>query len=408
MNRSIIHADIDAFLASVEQVRDPSLRGRPVVVGGERGERGIVLSSSYEARRHGVRPGLTLGVAERMLPEAVFLRGDAQVAGRLSEKTWAICRRYTPLVMATSIDDCYLDVTGSERLFGPARDIARRIRKEVAAEVGFRLSMGIGGNRTAARVATVFAKPGGVVEVPRDGTAEFLAPLPVRRLPGVGHRTEGALLRYNVKTIGALARIPRRLLERLFGEAAGGLISDRASGRDEEPVVPSRPPRSVSRETSFDPETADREVIDGMLFYLLERAAAALRAEGQQARTVEVKIRYVDGPGEVRRKTLPFPSDQERELHPVARALLCAIFTRRVRLKLIGVALEGLVTKETGQMDLFTEEERVRRQNLSIGIDRIRARYGFRAITAGGSIGLMGKFEQGENGFVLKTPSLTR
>jgi len=413
VNRNIIHVDIDAFLASVEQVRDPSLLGRPVIVGGEKGDRGIVLSSTYEARRCGVVPGLILSEAARLLPKAVFLKGDYQMAHRLSERAWEICRRYTPLVQVTSLDDCYLDVTGSTRLFGPARKVAARIWREVLREVGFRFSMGVGENRTVARVATMFAKPGGVMEILPGRAAEFLAPLPIRRLPGVGHRTEKALHRYNVKTIGELSRIPRALLARTFGNAAGRLLFYRSRGVDEEPVKPGRGPRSVSRETSFDPETADYDVIEGMLFYLLERAAAALRAEGLSARTLSVKIRYADGPGDQRSRTLPRPSARERELFGPARKMFNALFTRRVRLKLIGVALTGLEREGggsdgTGQRDLFTEEERSRTASLTAGIDDIRGRFGFKAITAGCSIELLGRYEQNEHGFVLKTPSWTR
>ncbi|MHC4473151.1 MAG: DNA polymerase Y family protein [Planctomycetota bacterium] len=406
--RDIIHVDIDAFLASVEQIRDPSLRGRPVVVGGERGERGLVLSSTYEARRHGVVPGLTLSQAARLLPAAFFLKGDYQEAQRLSGRTWEVCRRYTPLVEVTSLDDCYLDVTGSSRLFGPAVEVAERIRREVAEEVGFGLSLGVGGNRTVARVATVFSKPGGVTEVPRGGEAAFLAPLPVRRLPGVGHRTEKVLHRYNVRRIEELSRVPRWLMEETFGEAIGSMLYDRARGVDEEPVRPGRGPRSVSRETSFDPETADRDVIEGMLFYLLERAAAALRGSGHRAKRVEVKIHYVDGPGDARSLPLPRPTNREREIWGAARSLLLGIFRRRVRLKHLGVALTGLTESRDRQRDLFVEEEHERTVRLHEGIDRIRGRFGFRAITAGRSIGLLDRFPQNEHGFVLKTPSLTR
>ncbi len=408
MNQNIIHVDVDAFLASVEQVRDPSLVGRPVVVGGEKGDRGLVLSSTYEARRHGVTPGLSLFEAARLLPGAVFLKGDYQMARRLSERTWEICRRYTPLVQVTSLDDCYLDVTGVARLFGPAREVAVRIKREVAREVGFVLSMGVGENRTVARVATVFAKPGGVVEVLPGRGAEFLASLPIRRLPGVGWRTEKALHRYNVKTIGELSRIPRALLARTFGRAAGRMLFYRSRGIDDEPVQPGRGPRSVSRETSFDPETADYDVIEGMLFYLLERAAAALRTESLCARTLTVKIRYADGPGSRRSYRLPRPSARERELFVPARKMFTALFTRRVRLKLIGVALSNLTREEGEQGDLFSRDEHHRTANLTAGIDDIRNRYGFRAITAGCSIDLMGHYEQNEHGFVLKTPSLTR
>jgi DNA polymerase-4 len=413
VTRDIIHIDIDAFLASVEQVRDPSLAGRAVVVGGERGERGLVLSASYSARARGVKPGLTLSQAERLLPGAVFLKGDAREARRLAERTWEICRRYTPLVESTSIDDCYLDVTGTDRLFGPPVEVAGRIRREVAREVGFRLSLGAGANRTVARVATCFAKPGGVVSVPRGGEAAFLAPLPVRRLPGVGHRTEKMLRRFNLKTIGELARVPRRLLVATFGEAAGNTLADRSRGKDDRRVRPRVAPRSVSRETSFDPETADRRVIEGMLFYLTERASLALRESGQQAKTIKVGIHYVDGPGEARSKTLPRATNREREVYHAARRILRSIMTRRVRLRRIGVALTGLSGEGTGQGDLFAEAERrhtdrIGSDDLSDGIDRIRDRYGFTAITAGPSIDLLGRFRQNRHGFILKTPSLTK
>jgi DNA polymerase-4 len=407
-SRDILHVDIDAFLASVEQVRDPSLRGRPVVVGGERGERGLVLSSSYEARRHGVVPGLTLSQAERLLPEAVFLKGDAQEAAHLSERVWEVCRRYTPLVEVTSIDDCYLDVTGTERLFGRAAEVARRIREEVREEVGVGLSMGVAENRTVARAATVFAKPAGVVEVFRGQGAEFLAPLPVRRLPGVGRKTERRLHRYNVRTIGELARVPRWLMTRTFGEAAGSRLHDRARAVDHEPVRPKRLPRSISRETSFAPATADRRVLEGMLFYLTERACATLRAGGSTARTVEVKIYYADGQGEARARSFPKPTDGERRIYRTAREIFTGLFTRRVRLKLVGVTLSGLRREQGGQGELFSEEERRKDARLAEGIDEIRRRFGFSAITAGPSIDLLDRFPQNENGFVLKTPSLTK
>jgi nucleotidyltransferase/DNA polymerase involved in DNA repair len=197
-------------------------------------------------------------------------------------------------------------------------------------------------------------------------------------------------------------------MEETFGEAVGRMLGDRARGVDDEPVRPRRGPRSVSRETSFDPETADRRVIEGMLFYLLERAAAALRESGHHARVVEVKIRYVDGPGGVRSRTLARPTDREREIFAQAREILAAMFTRRVRLKLVGVALSGLTEAKDRQRDLFTEEEHERIVRLNEGIDRIRKRFGFRAITAGRSIDLLDRFPQNEHGFVLKTPSLTR
>ncbi|MEN8149691.1 MAG: DNA polymerase IV [Planctomycetota bacterium] len=408
MTRNIIHIDIDAFLASVEQIREPSLIGRPVVVGGERGERGLVLSSSYEARARGVRPGLSLGQAERLLPGGIFLKGDYQEARRLSDLTWEICRRYTPLVEVTSLDDCYLDVTGTERLFGPAVEVASRIRREVSREVGFRISLGTATNRTVARVATCFAKPGGVVSIPPGGEAAFLRPLPLRRLPGVGHKTEKRLRSYNLLTIGDLAGVPRELLVMTFGDAAGSALADRAKGRDDREVKAKTLPRSVSRSTSFDPETADRTVIEGMLFYLTERAARMLREAGQEARTVAVAIRYVDGAGGNRSKALARPSNRERDIYPEARRLLDGLFTRRVRLKWLGVALTGLMREGAGQQDLFAERERRRSIGLVEGIDGIRERFGFRAVTAGRSIDLLGRYAQNEHGFVLKTPSLTR
>jgi DNA polymerase-4 len=411
----VVHADVDAFLASAEQAAEPALRGRPVVVGGLPRERGIVLSSSYEARALGVRNGMRLRDAHAICPQAVFRRGDVHAAMALAARVWEICRRETPLVQVTSLDDAFLDLAGTEALRGPPLAVAGRIRRTAREEVGFSLSLGIAGSKVLARVAGDLSKPGGIREVPAGGGPEFLAPLPVAALPGVGHGTARLLESFRVGTVGDLQRVPRGLLEETFGRHHGGVLFEAARGRDagpgwdgSDPVVPDAPPRSVSRETSFAADTADGRFLEGVLHYLLDRAAAECRAQGLAARRLEVRLRYADFAGAHRSATLPVPADDARAIWPAARALFRAARERRVLVRLVGVTLSGLAPPAGRQAGLFTAAEEERARRLVAASDRVRERHGFRALLAGPEIALLGKLELREKGFVLRTPSLSR
>ncbi len=403
--RRIAHVDVDAFLASVEVARDPSLRGRPVIVGGLPGERNLVMSCSYEARARGVHPGMGLWEAARRCPEGVFLRGSAAAAATAREAVRAILERWTPLVEVASIDDFFADLTGTERLHGGAFRAAEGMARAIRAETSLSVTIGIASDRTTAKVAGDLAKPGGIAEVFPGAERAFRAPLPARDLPGVGPGIGRFLERANVATVGELAAAGEALLEATFGEH-GRALCLRARGEDPSPVEAGRLPRGIARETTFERETADREEIEGMLFYLAERAAARARALQCTARAVAAKVRFAGGTEARKEAALPAPSDGTAAIGAAALALARGMLRRRVLVRLVGVSLAGLAPRGPGTLDLFDEEGRARR--LDGAVDRVRARHGFGALVRGRSIALLGRCPRGAGGFLLRTPSLTQ
>ncbi|HET6201298.1 MAG TPA: DNA polymerase IV [Planctomycetota bacterium] len=403
--RRIAHVDIDAFLASVEVARARHLRGRPVIVGGLPHERNLVMSCSYEARARGVRPGMGLWEAAARCPDGAFLKGSAEAATAARERVRAILERWTPLVEVASIDDFFADLTGTERLHGSALRAAEGMARAIRAETSLSVTIGIGGERTSAKVAGDLAKPGGIAEVFPGAERAFLAPLPVRDLPGVGPAVGRFLDRANLRTIGELAAAGEALLEATFG-AHGRTLWRRARGEDPAPVEAGRRPREIARETTFERETADREEIEGMLFYLAERAAARLRALGCSARIVAAKVRFAGGTEEEREAALPAPTDGTAAIAGAALALARRPLRRSVLVRLVGVSLSGLAPRGPLTFDLFDEGGRAFR--LDRAVDRVRARHGFGALLRGPSIGLLGRCPRGQGGFVLRTPSLAQ
>jgi len=302
--RRIVHLDVDAFLASVECALHPELRGKPLVIGGRPHERNLVMSSSYEARAFGIRPGMRLAEAQRRCPRALFRRGDSQAANRLREETAKVLLRFSPKVEVASIDDFFVDLGGTARLFGCAFDVAAAMRAAIWEEVKLPVTIGVGTSLTVARLAGKLAKPGGIAEVWPGHEAAFLAELPVEHLPGVGHRTRRLLERFAIRTAGDLRRVSREVLFATFGRL-GLVLHDRAHGIDPEPVEPTwiadkdgalvrRAPRSIRRDSTFEPEEGSRARVEAMLAYLVDRAAHRLRGHGLLAATLEVNLRYVD------------------------------------------------------------------------------------------------------------------
>ncbi|MEX1023680.1 MAG: DNA polymerase IV [Planctomycetota bacterium] len=441
--RRLLHLDVDAFLASVEQALHPELRGRPVVVGGAPTSRNLVMSCSYEARYRGVRPGMHLFEAARRLPDAVFRDGDAQAANRLRGEFVRVLLTVSPIVEVSSIDDFYVDLTGTLRLHGAAFDAAERLRGSLWDATGLPVTIGIGENRLLARLAGKLGKPGGIAELLPGHAAAFLHHLPVEALPGVGHAIGAHLARFQIRTVGELALVPRELLFASFGRD-GLVLFERAHGRDDSQVVPThalddqdrlieKPPRSLSRETTFEPEEGRPEIVEAMLSYLVERAAARLRALGCVARVVEVKLRYVDTrpriePGPrvnrtlARRRTLDEPSDATLELFAVARVLLRELPRRRALVKHIGLVLRDLRSAVGWQGRLFGEPsgelsgelsaERTldldRHRKLDHALDDLRARLGFGRVLRGSSAPLAASHPLGPDGFRLRTPSLNQ
>ena len=415
--RDLMLVDLDAFYVGVECRKDPSLVGRPVVVGGVPGERGVVASASYEARAYGVRAGMPLGRAAELCPKAVFLHGDHADYAAASAEVFAVLREFAPRVEPVSLDEAFLDVTGCERVHGvhwAARgaawlDAAEALHREVLGRTGLVVSIGIGGTKAVASVAAALAKPAGAFEVPRGAEARFLAGLPVECLPGVGPRTRETLARFNLHTIGDLARVPEDLLEETFGQS-GVALSRRARGLDDEEVVDGRPaPKSISRETSFAQDTADRVVIGGMLSYLAQRATAALRADGMRARAVGVRLRYADFRTTEARRRLPSPTDRDRDVLDVVEALWPRRWDRRVRLRLVGVTLSDLEVAGPRQLDLFESVEDVpggaTEGRLDAVVDGLRERHGFGAVLKGRAIDCLARLPHDARGFRLRTPS---
>ena len=302
---TILHVDLDAFFAAVEQRDRPELRGRPVVVGGAGGSdaRGVVSAASYEARRFGIHSAMPLRTAAALCPDAVFLPVDGARYVAASGEVMAILARFTPRVEPISIDEAFLDVAGSEALFGPPEAIAHAIKAAVRSEVGLTASVGVASTKLVAKIASDLQKPDGLVVVRAGAEATFLAPLPIRRLWGIGEKTRLALADFGVRTIGDLATIPPDALRRRFGEH-GARLAERARGIDPSPVEPSQDAKSVSHEHTFDVDTSDREVIERTLLGLSEGVAARLRAAGLRAGVVAVKVRDSEFATHTRQRSL--------------------------------------------------------------------------------------------------------
>lgn len=436
--RRLLHLDVDAFLASVEQALHPKLRGRPVIVGGSPTSRNLVMSCSYEARARGVRPGMHLSEAARRIPDAVFRDGDAQAANRLRERFVRVLLGFSPLVEVSSIDDFYVDLSGTTRLFGTAFDTAERMRHELRRKTGLPVTIGVGENRLMARLAGKLAKPGAIAEIFPGHAEAFLFGLPVDALPGVGHAIGAHLERFAIRTVGELATVPREILFASFGRD-GLVLYERARGRsndrvevthrlDEHDALVQKPPKSLSRETTFEPEEGRVEVLESMLSYLVERSAARLRALGVVARVVEVKLRYVDSrprlepgarprsPSSFKgRRTLKSPTDATAELFAVARTLFQQLPERRALVKNLGVVLSGLCVSSGWQGRLFdtTESQHEaqdldRHRRLDRTLDDLRERLGFGRVLRGSSVPLKTTHPLGPEGFVLRTPSLNQ
>jgi DNA polymerase IV len=376
--RTILHVDLDAFFAAVEQRDRPELRGRPVVVGGGGGEdaRGVVSAASYEARVFGIHSAMSLREAYRRCPDAVFLPVDGRRYQAASRDVMSILRRFTPQVEPISIDEAFLDVTGSAALFGDGPAIARRIKDEVRAEVGLTVSVGVASTKLVAKIASDLRKPDGLVVVPVGEEAAFLEPLSIGRLWGVGEKTAVALRDYSVRTIGDLARLPPDLLVRRFGKHGASLV-DRARGIDPDPVHDGDPAKSVGHEHTFDVDTSDPEVIERTLLAMADGVAGRLRSAGVRAGTVAVKIRDSGFRTITRQRTLAEPTDMTGPIYATALELARPEI-RGMRVRLLGVTASNLGERE--QLALFETAEPRHRRAIEAA-DALRRRYGERAVT---------------------------
>jgi DNA polymerase-4 len=377
-----MHVDLDAFYASVEQLRRPELRGRPVIVGGAgvEGERGVVAAASYEARPFGVRSAMPLSRARRLCPNAVVIPCDFPAYREASKSVFAILDRYSPVIEPLALDEAYLDLTGEEALLGPPDRVALRLRDEVKTRCGLDLSIGVASCKLVAKVASELRKPRGLVVVAAGTEAAFLAPLPLGKLPGCGPATALRLERVGVRTVGDLAALPDPLLGELFGQY-GRLLGAHARGIDPSPVMPPGDPKSISREVTFDHDLRDAGKVRATALGLLQDVGHSLRAHGLSARTVVLKIRYQPFDTLSRQATLPQPTDRDDQLAAALRHLLETQLDPSRAVRLIGAGVSNL---EPGLTQLNLLETRSSRlAMLDEQLDELRGRFGDHVIARG-------------------------
>jgi DNA polymerase-4 len=370
--RTVLHVDMDAFYASVEQRDQPELRGRPVIVGADPSGRGVVSAASYEARRFGVHSAMPIGRAARLCPDAAFLPVDMDKYAAVSRQVMAILADFTPLLEPVSIDEAFLDVTGTEGLHGDGAAVARTIKSRVASALRLSASVGVAANKFVAKVASDLRKPDGLVVVAPGTEADFLAPLPVSRLWGVGRVTAAGLEAMGLSTIGQLAAVPAAYLEARFGPS-GRSLQDLAFGRDDRLVEPFAPPKSMGAEETFGRDHRDVERLTATLRGQAERIARELRAEGYAGRCVTLKLRFADFSTLTRRHS-DDPTQDGLVIYRRARALLERIPLRQP-VRLIGLAVSSLGPPAAGQLPLL-EADTTRRERLARAMDQVTRRFG--------------------------------
>ena len=376
---TILHVDMDAFFASVTERDHPELKGKAVVIGA--GVRGVVTSANYEARKFGIKAAMPVGRAQRLAPHAIFIPPDHKRYSEVSEHIMEIFHSFTPLVEPISLDEAFLDVTKAKRLLGDGRAIATAIRAKVEAQEGITCSVGIASSKFIAKLASQRCKPNGILEIPDDRVLTFLHPLPVSALWGVGPKTNEALERLGLHTVGDIAQTPEQTLIRALGQAAGQSLYELAWGRDDRDVIPEEPDKSISAAETFDRDIDDPEIIAKEILRMCERASSRMRERSLFAKTITLKIRFADFTTINRSKTLPLPIDTTHEIYEIAKVLYEALSIGRARIRLVGVSLENLHTDSHEQLILGARESSWR--ELQGGIDAAKARFGSDSVRPG-------------------------
>jgi DNA polymerase IV len=381
---SILHVDMDAFFVSVELLERPDLRGKPVVVGGRPDERGVVSAASYEAREFGIHSAMPLRTAGRLCPHAVFLDGDHSKYGEWSDRIAAILAKYSPTVEMVSIDEAYLDLSGTRRLQGPPPAAAHKLLSEITGTTSLPCSGGLAATRLVAKVASDQAKPRGLLWVPAGSEERFLAPLPVRKIPGIGEVTERALHSLGLRTVEDLAALPQEKLEKIFGQW-GTALYRKARGGDSYEFAIDAEPKSISQNHTFGEDTGDTESLEAMLSHLSQKACKRLREAGLEARTLTLTIRYKGFETHTRARTLFAPARLDPQIFRVFLDLFRTHWDRRRKIRLLGVSLSGLTHGE-GQLELWDAGRREKLEKLTRAADRLRDRFGFDSVRFGGSL----------------------
>src|SRR6266436_2235353 len=393
--RTVFHVDMDAFFVSVEELFDPSLKGKPVVVGGQRHERGVVSAASYEARKFGVHSAMPLRNAAKLCPQAVFVDGHPDRYRDCSEKVYSVLTSFSPQVEMVSIDEAYLDMSGTERLHGPPLRAAHRLHQKMKSETQLNCSIGIGISRLIAKVSSARAKPNGVLWIVPGQEARFLAPLDVREIPGVGKVTEQNLNGLGIHKVGDLARFDEAFLEERFGKwglaLAGKARGEDAGGWFDSEVGADTDPKSISHEHTYNEDTAEPDQLESTLMRLSEMVGRRLREARLHARTIQLKLRYKDFTTITRAHTLSAPTQLDNEIFEQVRLLFRKNWRKGIQVRLLGVhasSFEG----QAGQGDLLEDGRRQRWQQALSAADRLRDRFGESSVSL--ASGLRGAFRE--------------
>lgn len=379
--RPILHVDLDAFFASVEERDQPELRGLPVIIGGRPDQRGVVSTCSYAARKYGVHSAMPLTEAYRRCPQGIFLPGDMAKYQTASRQVFAIFHRFTPLVEPISIDEAFLDLTGCTNLFGDPLTIAGRIKQLIKEEVGITASAGIAHNKFLAKIASELEKPDGLVWIKPDQIKGVLHPLPIGRLWGVGPKTADKLTTLGIKTVGDLAHFDQNLLSRATGRALASHLQQLAAGQDERPVLPGTDIKSMGHEHTFPQDTSDLEQVLAILLHLSEKVGRRLRRAGMFGRTVALKLRYHDFTTLTRHTSLDEPTNLDQIIYQTGKGLFMRTYNGQP-IRLIGISLQNLSRESIQQLSfLGAQAELEKRERMAQVMDTIKNRYGENSIT---------------------------
>jgi len=381
---SILHVDMDAFFVSVELLERPELRGKPVVVGGRPDQRGVVSAASYEARKFGIQSAMPLRTAAKLCPHAVFLDGHHAKYSEWSDRIATILAKFSPIVEMVSVDEAYLDLSGTDRLHGPPFAAADKLLRTITRTTNLPCSAGLATTRLVAKVASEQAKPRGLVWVAPGREERFLARLPVRKIPGIGEVTERALRAMGIEIVEQIAALPREKLEKVFGQW-GDALYRKARGGDSYEFVIDAEPKSISHNHTFGEDTDDTGVLAALLSHLSQKACKRLREAGLAARTLTLTIRYTGFDTHTRAKTLAEPTRLDADIFAVFHNLFREHRDMRRKIRLLGVALSGL-THGSGQLDLLDAERRAKLEKLTKATDKLRDRFGFGKVQFGGSL----------------------
>jgi DNA polymerase-4 len=388
MARCIFHIDLDAFFVSVEQALEPKLKGKPVIVGGDPERRGVVASASYEARPFGIHAGMSLSRARRLCPQAIFLQADFPRYRDASAKFMRILANFSPHIEPLGLDEAYLDVTGFEQPYKSPQQLALSMKDRIYKEVKLTASIGIATCKVVAKIASDLCKPNGLLEIAPEGERDFLRPLPVAKLPGVGRKTEEILKQMGITTIGELASLPQETVKSRLG-VSGVAIHRYANGIDDRKVEAPGEPKSISQQTTFAKDTLDRHFLEAELPHLCEQVTMELRSQAKQARCITIRLRYADFKTITRQTTLKEVTNVNQVIFAAAFQLLNKALTEKEKaIRLIGIKASTLVGKER-QLSMF-DPRGERAEHLDKAIDQIKTKYGLTSIKRGGTIANLG------------------